>query len=657
MMKMRLLMVAGLVGGILVSGDTRVLAQEDRVQSLAVRITSPLGRTGIHGPIRIVAQIQHADDARVQAVKFFIDQRLHGESAAGPPFAVEWTDENPYEAREIAVEACDDKGTCARDVVNLEPLVLLEEAEVSSVLVEASVFAADGKSISGLESEHFTVLEDDVPQALDLVRSDVVDSTYTLLIDSSQSMGRRLDFVQRAAEKLLVHLRARDRVIVAPFSRTFHSVTGPTDDRGTVRDAIGHIRSSGGTAILDVLTTLPALLEGSTGRQAVVLITDGYDEHSARTFEDAMRGVKSAQATLFVVGIGGAAGISLKGERLLRDMAEQTGGRAFFPSRDEQLPSVHQMIASDIRSRYLLAYTPSNRRIDGAWRRILVKTADPEQVVRARPGYFAPRPPPVRATLEFTVATLDRRPVEISAADLTIVEDGVAQTLESFQEAVSPISIVLALDASGSMKGVVDAVKDSAKQFISALRPQDRLSLVLFADESALVHDLTTRRESTLRAVDEYSVRGGTALYDALFDSLTRLKTVEGRRAIVVMTDGRDENNPGTGPGSQHPFANVLDELRQSDATIYTIGMGANVERGVLEQVSRESGGEAFFPAAVDELPGDYRRVIEHLRQRYVATYISTNTKRDGKWREVSIQTADQFRVKSRGGYRAPSSE
>jgi len=656
-MRRSLLFVAVLLGTAIFTNGIGVRAQEEPMPAMAVRITSPLGRTGINGPIRIVAQIQHAADTSLQPVKFFVDQRLQGEATQGPPFAVEWTDENPYEAREISVEACDLKGTCARDVVKLEPLVLLEESEVSSVLVEASVFSAEGKSISGLEREQFQLFEDDVPQALDLVRSDVVDSTYTLLIDSSQSMGRRLDFVQRAAEKLLVHLRARDRVIVAPFSRTFGSVTGPTDDRATVRDAISHIHAGGGTAIMDVLTGLPKLLEQATGRQAVVLITDGYDEHSARTFEDALRAVKSAQATLFVVGVGGAAGISIKGERLLRTVAEQTGGRAFFPTRDEQLPSVHQMIASDIRARYLLAYTPTNRRIDGAWRRISVKTTDTEQVVRARPGYFAPKPPPVRATLEFTVATVDRRPVEISAADLTIVEDGAPQTLESFQEAVSPISIVLALDASGSMKGAVDAVKASAKQFISALRPQDRLSLVLFADEATLVHDLTNKRESTLQAVDEYAVRGGTALYDALFDSLSRLKTVDGRRAIVVMTDGRDENNPGTGPGSRHSVADVLAELRAVDATVYTIGMGSNVERDVLEQVSRESGGESFFPSAVDELPADYRRVIEHLRQRYVATYISTNSTRDGKWRAVEIQAPEHLRVKSRGGYQAPGDE
>src|SRR5687767_12291482 len=109
-------------------------AQEAPTPGLTVRITSPLGRTGIHGPIRIVAQVQHASDVVLQPVKFFVDQKLQGEAKQGPPFAVEWTDENPYEGREIAVEVCSMAGDCVRDVVKLDPLVLLEEAEVSSVL-------------------------------------------------------------------------------------------------------------------------------------------------------------------------------------------------------------------------------------------------------------------------------------------------------------------------------------------------------------------------------------------------------------------------------------------------------------------------------------------------------------------------------------------
>ncbi len=102
-------------------------------------------------------------------------------------------------------------------------------------------------------------------------------------------------------------------------------------------------------------------------------------------------GVKKLQATIFVIGIGGVAGVSLKGETLLRQIAKQTGGRAFFPSREEQLPNVYDTIVADVHSRYLLTYTPSQQELDGRFRKIRVVVPDPQLTVRARDGYFAPQ--------------------------------------------------------------------------------------------------------------------------------------------------------------------------------------------------------------------------------------------------------------------------
>ena len=627
----------------------------DRNGGIAVHITSPLGRTGLSGPIRIVAQVQHPDKARLLPVKIYVDEKLFGEAVEGPPFAVEWIDENPFEARDIAAEACDETGACSRDTVHLEPLTVTEESSVASVLVEASVRDETGRYIGGLDQRDFQISEDDVPQTLDLVRSDLVDSTYTLLIDCSQSMSRRIDFVQEAADRLVRHIRPDDRVIVAPFTRKIGAITGPTTDRRTVTTAIAATRSRGGTAILDALTEMPELLRGATGRQAVVLITDGYDEHSTHSVEDALRAVKAAQATLFVVAIGGVAGISIKGERELRALAEQSGGKAFFPSREEELPRVHDLIVSDVQQRYLLAYTPTNQHVDGRWRRIGLVTPHPGYSVRARPGYFAPKPPPVRATIEFVAANQDRQPVDISADDIELFEDGVRQTIDTFHEAVAPISIVLALDASGSMKLAADAVKDAAKSFVQSLRPGDQLALLVFSDEAVMVHDLTTNRQWTLDAIDQYKAHGGTALNDALFAAIGRLKLVDTRRAIVVLTDGRDENGPGTAPGSRHTAAEVLDHVRDLDVTVYGIGLGSKVDRDVLESVATTSGGESFFPETVEELGAQYRRVISHLRQRYVAGYESTNAARDGHWRKVEVVARNpQLRIHSRAGYSAP---
>jgi len=647
--------LACLVAIVASSGASLRLFAAGPATPLAVRITSPLGRTGLTGPVRLVAQVQHRDKARLKPLKFYIDEKLFGEAEMGPPFSLEWVDDNPFEPHEISAEVCDDEGECARDVVDLKPLEVFEKSGVSSVLLEASVQDRAGHYLRGLTRDDFSLAEDGQLQALDLVTSDTVDSTYTLLIDCSQSMSRRMDFVQEAASRLLRFLRPKDRVLVVPFTNTLGTVTGPTDDRRTVISAIASTQAGGGTALLDALTELPQLLQGATGRQAVVLITDGYDENSTHSVEDALRAIKAAQATLFVVGIGGGAGISIKGERALRALAEQSGGRPFFPSREEELPHVHDLIATDIQQRYLLAYTPTNQEIDGEWRTISLSTKDVTDRIRTRPGYFAPEPPPVRATVEFTLSTADRQPMDVSVDDFEVREDGVAQTLDTFQEAVAPIAIVLAVDASGSMKPVADLVKEAAKAFVTALRPVDQLALLMFSDQAVMVHDLTTKREWTLDGLDQYKATGGTALNDAVYNALIRLGPVDGRRAIVVLTDGRDENGPGTAPGSRHAIGEVLARLHEVDATVYTIGLGAHVDRGVLETLADSSGGEAFFPASADVLKEEYQRVVERLRQRYIASYLSTNKKRDGQWRKVEITSQRaSIGIKTHGGYFAP---
>jgi Ca-activated chloride channel homolog len=304
----------------------------------------------------------------------------------------------------------------------------------------------------------------------------------------------------------------------------------------------------------------------------------------------------------------------------------------------------------------VISYTPTNQKVDGTWRRITLTASDPAWSIRTRPGYFAPKPPPIRPELEFTMVDANRRLLEVSAEDLVVVEDGVEQEVEVFHEAVSPVSIVFALDTSGSMRRVADDVKAAARSFVESLRPQDPLALILFSDRAVFAHDISTTRSWSLDAIDGYAAVGGTALYDAVHMALMRLRGVDGRRVVVVMTDGRDENNPGTAPGSRHTFADVLERLKSVDAIVFTVGLGSQLDRDVLERLARESGGEAAFPEDVSALPGEFRRILENLRRRYVIGYTSTNSSRDGAWRDVDIRTnREGVTVVSRGGYFAPS--
>jgi len=122
------------------------------------------------------------------------------------------------------------------------------------------------------------------------------------------------------------------------------------------------------------------------------------------------------------------------------------------------------------------------------------------------------------------------------------------------------------------------------------------------------------------------------------------------------MTDGRDENNPGTAPGSTHTLADIRRQLKESATTIFAIGLGTKVDTEPLEELAGLSGGRALLPQDVSELGNECQRVVEDLRRRYVVGYTSTNGERNGQWRNVSItlKSAPQVTVRSAGGYSAP---
>ncbi len=619
-----------------------------------IRITSPLGRTGVSTRVRIVAQVHAAPNDVLSKLTFYVDGQLVGTADPGPYSAVDWVDENPFEKREIVVEAADATGRVIKDTVVLPAFEVNDKTEVTSILLETGVYDKTGRFINNLEPAVFGVRENGVPQKIDLVARETIPTNLVLLVDNSQSMSRRMDFVRLATERLAGALRRRDQVIVAPFNAHVGTITGPTNDAATIAHAISEMKSAGGTAFLDGLVESTTLLQGLEGRRAVILITDGYDENSSATIDAVVQRAEAAQVTVYVVGVGGVAGISLKGEQMLRKIADQTGGRIFFPPREPDLVGIADQVATDAHSRYLITYTPSNQKKDGAWRAVTVDVPEGYKV-RTRAGYMAPKPPPIRPALEFTVTDAARGFVDITADDLEVVEDGAVQKVDTFQEAVDPVSIVVALDASGSMKKVAEAVQRAARDFVLAVRPEDSLALITFADTPKYAHVLATNRQWSLDAIDKYVPLGGTALYDALFNSLMTLKTVPGRHAVVVLTDGKDENNPGTAPGSQHTFDEVLKLVKTANAMIFPIGLGTKVDRPVLEQLAAASGGEALFPTDVTLLDAQYRRVVENLRRRYVVSYTSTNYNHDGEWRTVEIRSRTRnLTVATLGGYFAP---
>jgi Ca-activated chloride channel family protein len=232
-----------------------------------------------------------------------------------------------------------------------------------------------------------------------------------------------------------------------------------------------------------------------------------------------------------------------------------------------------------------------------------------------------------------------------------VFEDDRAQTIQSFASLNVPLELVAAIDISGSMRTAIPQLKGAVKEFLAAVPPRDNVTLIGFNDN---IFPLTRRSKdptARMRAVDRLAAWGGTALYDVIVRGMEMLDQMTGRKALVVFTDGEDQ-------GSHLTSDAVLRRLEQTDATLYMIGQGPRAEapdlRALMERLSRQSGGRAFFPDRIDELSGVFAEIIEDLSNQYLLSYSPTNTRLDGTWRAIRIELTDPtLRIRAREGYRA----
>jgi len=230
-------------------------------------------------------------------------------------------------------------------------------------------------------------------------------------------------------------------------------------------------------------------------------------------------------------------------------------------------------------------------------------------------------------------------------------EDGVVQRLTAFAGENAPLELVVAIDVSQSMTAAMPTLKAAVRAFLQALRPTDQVSLLAFNDIIFTLARRSVDPAARVKAVDRLAPWGGTALYDAILHGLNMVGRQPGRRALVVFSDGEDQNSVAT-------LARVRSRLEQSDATIYTIGLGRSVRdralAEILAQMSAMSGGRSFLIDRVDELEAVFGDIVEELSNQYLLSYASSNDRRDGTWRRIQVDvTGGSYNVRHRQGYRA----
>jgi Ca-activated chloride channel homolog len=229
---------------------------------------------------------------------------------------------------------------------------------------------------------------------------------------------------------------------------------------------------------------------------------------------------------------------------------------------------------------------------------------------------------------------------DLKPADFEVWEDKIQQSIEYFSEEDAPISLGVIFDISGSMKEKLPVARDAAVSFLKTGNPDDEYFLVEFNSRPQVTQDFTTDITRLQNHLMFTPAGGMTALFDAAYLGLQKLRDgTNTKKALLLITDGVDNH-------SRYTFANVRDFVKEQDVELYAIGIDSDyysfgegqAGRALIEELTDLTGGRAFFPNSVYELPDICTKIALELKNQYVLGYRSTNGVKDGKWRKISLK-------------------
>lgn len=270
-------------------------------------------------------------------------------------------------------------------------------------LVSLNVTVTDpstGKYVTDLAQDDFAVFEDGAKQNLTFFSRTASPISMSLLLDTSASMQERMGIAQDAAIGLTRQLHKDDEAEVLDFDSEVRVLAPFTHDPAAIEKAIRATTANGSTSLYNAvyialkdLHKIRAASPADIRRQAIVLLSDGDDTSSLVDFDSVLELAKRSEVSIYSIGLrqGEIAQREFhEAEYVLRSLSEQTGGRVFFPTDARELPKIYQTIWDELSSQYAMAYTSTNPKRDGAWRRILVRIQRPGLIARTKAGYYGP---------------------------------------------------------------------------------------------------------------------------------------------------------------------------------------------------------------------------------------------------------------------------
>ncbi|MFZ0314805.1 MAG: VWA domain-containing protein [Candidatus Korobacteraceae bacterium] len=253
--------------------------------------------------------------------------------------------------------------------------------------------------VKDLTQSDFTVIDNSKPaNILSFSRQTNLPLRVGLLIDASNSVRDRFKFEQEAAIEFLNQIirPPYDKAFVIGFDTTPEVTQDFTDDTQALSHGVRMLRAGGGTAMYDAIyyACRDKLMNADKGllatRRTIILLSDGEDNQSRVSREEALEMALRAEVIIYAISTN-TSGVKLRGDKVLEYFAEQTGGKAFFPFKIEDVANDFTEISDELRSQYAISYKPADFIPDGKYRKIEIQTQNKKYKVRARKGYYAPR--------------------------------------------------------------------------------------------------------------------------------------------------------------------------------------------------------------------------------------------------------------------------
>ncbi len=274
-------------------------------------------------------------------------------------------------------------------------------AGIDLVSLNVTVTDAAGHYVTDLETGDFSVFEDGVKQDITFFNKTNLPIVLALMLDTSASMDAKLKTAQDAAIGFARRLRQQDLAEVIDFDSRVTILTPFTSNQSELEQAIRKTSAGGSTSLYNAvyialkdLKKLVARNVEEIRRRAIVVLSDGEDTSSLLPYEEVLDLAKRSETAIYCIGLRSSDPIENRGfkeaEFELRQLAQETGGRTFFPMQAADLANIYGQISDELSSQYTVGYVSKNPRRDGAWRRVVVRINGRQVTARTKQGYFAP---------------------------------------------------------------------------------------------------------------------------------------------------------------------------------------------------------------------------------------------------------------------------